>query len=194
MKTYVNLRDLLILCQYSLHKKKRTLSKMISELEDKPATNEVLEQLGELVKAKDGVEKKLTTSYSLGRDSVGSKRHSILPLYDGSSRGHFFRSTKKETVTIFKTLSDDDDDDDDDGDESTSGERCISNRNSSETGSSNGNNEDKYIGSSSKGKEIIKDTADVEFVAQRSGMDHRQFEGILWRRNLFKRRTLSSTN
>ncbi|KAM0945860.1 putative quinoprotein alcohol dehydrogenase-like superfamily [Dioscorea sansibarensis] len=176
--------------RYSLHKKKRKIGKMISELEEKPVTNEVLEHLGELVKAKEGVEKKLTTSYSLGRDSVGSKRWSILPLYDGSSRGHSFRSAKKETVTIFRTLSSDDEHED----ESTSGEGCISNRNSNETGRSNSSNEEKHIRSSSKGKEIIRDMPNVEYVAQGSGADHRQCEGILWRRKLFKRRTLSSTN
>jgi hypothetical protein len=97
--------------QRSLHIKKRALSKMISELElkaDKDATsNETLGELDEMVKAKEGVERKLYASYSLGRDKLGLKQgSSILPLYHDKYRSHSFHSSQKESITVFKTLSD----------------------------------------------------------------------------------------
>ncbi|XP_026663842.1 protein GAMETE EXPRESSED 3 isoform X1 [Phoenix dactylifera] len=94
----------------SLHSKRKMFSKMISELEKKAAedatTNEALDQLGEIVRAKEGVERKLSTSYSLGRDRIGSQRGSILPLYDGKTKSHSFHGSRKESVTIFNTISD----------------------------------------------------------------------------------------
>ncbi|XP_019707595.1 protein GAMETE EXPRESSED 3 isoform X4 [Elaeis guineensis] len=94
----------------SLHSKRKMLGKMISELEQKAAedatTNEALDQLGEIIRAKEGVERKLSTSYSLGRDRNGSKRGSILPLYDGKTKSHSFHGSRKESVTIFNTISD----------------------------------------------------------------------------------------
>ncbi|XP_073108714.1 protein GAMETE EXPRESSED 3 isoform X3 [Elaeis guineensis] len=96
--------------QRSLHSKRKMLGKMISELEQKAAedatTNEALDQLGEIIRAKEGVERKLSTSYSLGRDRNGSKRGSILPLYDGKTKSHSFHGSRKESVTIFNTISD----------------------------------------------------------------------------------------
>nr|CAD1823971.1 unnamed protein product [Ananas comosus var. bracteatus] len=95
----------------SLHIRRKTLNKIISELEQKAAEdatapNEALEQLGEIVKAKEGVERKLSTSYSLGRDRIGAKqRPTILPLYNGKAKSHSFHSTRTESVTIFNTLS-----------------------------------------------------------------------------------------
>ncbi|XP_073007687.1 protein GAMETE EXPRESSED 3 [Typha latifolia] len=94
----------------SLHSKRKTLNKMISKLElkakDDNTINEGLEQLGEIVKAKEGVERKLSTSYSLGRDRISSKQGSILPLYSGRTNSHSFHSSRKESVTIFNTFSD----------------------------------------------------------------------------------------
>uniref|UniRef100_K3XR67 Protein GAMETE EXPRESSED 3 n=1 Tax=Setaria italica TaxID=4555 RepID=K3XR67_SETIT len=95
----------------SLHIKKRALSKMISELEQKAAedatSNETLGELGEMVKAKEGVERKLYASYSLGRDKLGLKRSSsTLPLYHDKFRSHSFHSSQKESITVFNTLSD----------------------------------------------------------------------------------------
>ncbi|KAK3164718.1 hypothetical protein QOZ80_1AG0023670 [Eleusine coracana subsp. coracana] len=59
----------------SLHSKRRVLGKMISHLErsaiEDASSNETLERLGEMVKAKEGVERKLYKSYSLGRDRLG---------------------------------------------------------------------------------------------------------------------------
>lgn len=84
---------------------------MISELEEKAAeeatNDEALERLGEAVTAKEGVVRKLSTSYSLGRDRTGSRRGSILPLYDdGRKKSHSFHCTRRESVTIFNTYSD----------------------------------------------------------------------------------------
>lgn len=96
----------------SLHSKRRVLGKIISELEQKAAqdasSNETLEHLGEMVKAKECVERKLYTSYSLGRDVLGLRRgsSSILPLYNGKHKSHSFHGTQRESITIFNTLSD----------------------------------------------------------------------------------------
>ncbi|CAO2203951.1 unnamed protein product [Urochloa humidicola] len=95
----------------SLHLKKRALGKMISELEQKAAedatSNETLGKLGELVKAKEGVERKLCASYSLGKDKLGMNQGpSTLPLYHGEYKSHSFRSSQNESITVFNGLSD----------------------------------------------------------------------------------------
>ncbi|KAL6615542.1 hypothetical protein ACP70R_037812 [Stipagrostis hirtigluma subsp. patula] len=95
----------------SLHSKRRVLGKMIKELEQKAvedaSSHETLDQLGEMVKAKEGVERKLYTTYSLGRDSIGMRHgSSILPLYHGEYRSHSFHNSQDESVTIFNTFSD----------------------------------------------------------------------------------------
>ncbi|KAM0821449.1 hypothetical protein ACQ4PT_072205 [Festuca glaucescens] len=96
----------------SLHSKRRVLGKIISELEQKAAqdasSNETLEHLGEMVKAKECVERKLYTSYSLGRDVLGLRRgsSSILPLYNGKHKSHSFHGAQRESITIFNMLSD----------------------------------------------------------------------------------------
>ncbi|KAM0849970.1 hypothetical protein ACQ4PT_053378 [Festuca glaucescens] len=96
----------------SLHSKRRVLGNIISELEQKAAqdasSNETLEHLGEMVKAKECVERKLYTSYSLGRDVLGLRRgsSSILPLYNGKHKSHSFHGAQRESITIFNMLSD----------------------------------------------------------------------------------------
>jgi hypothetical protein len=97
--------------QRSLHNKRKVLGKMISNLEcravEDTSSNETLEQLGEMVKSKEGVERKLYASYSLGRDRLGLKQDpSILPLYHGKYKSHSFHSSQKESITIFNALSD----------------------------------------------------------------------------------------
>jgi hypothetical protein len=102
----------LVKIQRSLHSKRRVLGKIISELEQKAAqdasSNETLEHLGEMLKAKECVERKLYTSYSLGRDVLGLRRgsSSILPLYNGKHKSHSFHGAQRESITIFNTLSD----------------------------------------------------------------------------------------
>ncbi|CAL4962741.1 unnamed protein product [Urochloa decumbens] len=95
----------------SLHIKKRALDKMISELEQKAAqdatSNETLGELGEMVKAKEGVERKLYASYSLGKDKLSMNQgSSTLPLYHGEYKSHSFRCSQKESITVFNGLSD----------------------------------------------------------------------------------------
>ncbi|TVU03700.1 hypothetical protein EJB05_50765, partial [Eragrostis curvula] len=95
----------------SLHKKRIFFGKMISHLEQTAAedsdSNETLVRLGEMVKAKEGVEKKLYSSYSLGRDPLGLKQDSsVLPQYNGKYKSHSFHSSQKESITIFNTFSD----------------------------------------------------------------------------------------
>lgn len=100
--------------QRSLHNKKKELSKLITELEQKATeeatANETLEDLGQIVKQKEGVERKLYNSYSLGRDhTVSSSRvvQTILPLYNAKMKSHSFHNTRqKESITIFNTFSD----------------------------------------------------------------------------------------
>ncbi|XP_057951587.1 protein GAMETE EXPRESSED 3 [Malania oleifera] len=95
----------------SLQLKRKVFGRTITELEQKAAeeavSNEVLEELSNLVREKEGIEKKLSTTYSLGRDRAGGLRSkSLLPLYDGKSRSYSIQGSKKESVTIFHTLSD----------------------------------------------------------------------------------------
>lgn len=68
--------------------------------------NEMLEKLSDLVKQKQGIERKLSTTYSLGRDRTNSKSKSLLPLSDGKTRSYSFQGSRKESVTIFHALSD----------------------------------------------------------------------------------------
>jgi len=97
--------------QRSLQSKKRGLGKMISELEQQAAeddtSSETLGELGEMVKAKEGVERKLYASYSLGRDRLGLKQGSpILPLYHGKYKSHSFHSSPNESIHVFNIPSD----------------------------------------------------------------------------------------
>ncbi|KAL4652183.1 hypothetical protein ACB092_01G215000 [Castanea dentata] len=94
----------------SLQLKKKVFDRTITELEQKAAeqavANEVFEKLGAMVREREGIERKLSTTYSLGRDRAGSQSKSMLPLYDGKTRSYSFLGAKKESVTVFQTLSD----------------------------------------------------------------------------------------
>lgn len=68
--------------------------------------------LGDLVREREVIKRKLLTTYSLGRDKAESKssEKSLLPLYsvDGKrSKSLSLRGLTKERATIFHTLSDD---------------------------------------------------------------------------------------
>eukprot|EP00257_Ricinus_communis_P019844 XP_015578943.1 protein GAMETE EXPRESSED 3 [Ricinus communis] len=94
----------------SLQRQKKELSRTITELEQKAAEeavgNQAMEELGDLVRERQGIERKLSTTYSLGRDGARLQSNSILPVYDGKTRSYSFQSAKKESFTIFHTLSD----------------------------------------------------------------------------------------
>ncbi|KAI3907666.1 hypothetical protein MKW98_016310 [Papaver atlanticum] len=73
----------------SLWMKKKVFDRAITALEQKAAaaeeasTREEMEMLGDLVKERDVIERKLSTTYSLGRDKCNkSISKSLLPLYD----------------------------------------------------------------------------------------------------------------
>ncbi|KAJ0043908.1 hypothetical protein Pint_18837 [Pistacia integerrima] len=97
--------------QRSLQLKKKAFDRTITELEQKAAeeavSGEVIEKLSSLVQERKGVERKLSTTYSLGRDTAGSGSKSLLPVYDAKTRSYSFQGPKKESVTIFHTLSTD---------------------------------------------------------------------------------------
>ncbi|KAK9924758.1 hypothetical protein M0R45_033111 [Rubus argutus] len=95
----------------SLRLKKKAFDRTITELEQEAANetvanDEALEKLGSLLQEREGIERKLSTTYSLGRDGVTSRSKSLLPLYDGKTRSYYFQGAKKESVTVFHTLSD----------------------------------------------------------------------------------------
>ncbi|KAK4416292.1 protein GAMETE EXPRESSED 3 [Sesamum alatum] len=93
----------------SLRSQKKAFDRMITELEQKASeeavANEVLEKLSDLVKEREDIKRKLSTTYSLGRDGEKSRSKSLLPLCDGKTRSHSFQGSKNESVTIFHTLS-----------------------------------------------------------------------------------------
>lgn len=96
--------------QRSLRLQKKVFDRSIKELQQKAAeesiANEVLEKLGNLVKERENIQRKLSTSYSVGRDEVGSHSPSLLPLSDRKTRSFSFQGAKKENVTLFHTVSD----------------------------------------------------------------------------------------
>ncbi|XP_021888000.1 protein GAMETE EXPRESSED 3 isoform X3 [Carica papaya] len=95
----------------SLQLKKKAFDRTITELQQKAAeeaaASEVIEALGNLVREREGVQRKLSSKYSLGGDRAGSQSKSLLPpLYGSKTRSYSFQAAKKEsTVTIFHTLS-----------------------------------------------------------------------------------------
>ena len=96
--------------QRSLQLRKKVFDRTITELEQKAAeeavANEVFEKLGDMVREREGIERKLSTTYSLGRDRASSQSKSMLPLYDVKTRSYSFLGAKKESVKVFHTLSD----------------------------------------------------------------------------------------
>ncbi|CAH9139159.1 unnamed protein product [Cuscuta epithymum] len=95
----------------SLRLQKKAYDRTISELEQKAAKeavrHEMIEQLGDLMKEREGIERKLSTTYSFGRDETtimrGSK--SLLPLSDRTTRSYSFQDGNKESITLFHTGS-----------------------------------------------------------------------------------------
>ncbi|KAE8729744.1 hypothetical protein F3Y22_tig00003398pilonHSYRG00041 [Hibiscus syriacus] len=80
---------------------------MIIELEQmatlEAVANEVtMEEVGELLRGRQGIERKLSTTYSLGRDEIVSNLKSV-PLYSG--RTEAILSTWQRKYYIFHTFS-----------------------------------------------------------------------------------------
>lgn len=103
----------------SLRLQKKIFDRTITELEKKAAegssTNEMLEKLGDLVKEREDIERKLLTTYSLGRDAKSTESKSLIPLSVKKTQSFSIRSGQKDDVTISHTISD------------TSSEECSSN-------------------------------------------------------------------
>ncbi|KAE8673892.1 putative Serine-threonine protein kinase, plant-type [Hibiscus syriacus] len=94
----------------SLQLKRKAIDRTITELEQKATAAGVtkeatMEELGELVQKRQGITRKLSTSYSLGRDETVSNLKSVLPLYSGGTRSCSFQRAKEGSFTIFQTLS-----------------------------------------------------------------------------------------
>ena len=68
--------------------------------------NEVYQKLGDVVRKKENIERKLSTTYSLGRDRTNSKSKSMLPLQIGKTKSYSFQGTKKQKLKMFEILSD----------------------------------------------------------------------------------------
>ncbi|KAK7273195.1 hypothetical protein RIF29_14244 [Crotalaria pallida] len=94
----------------SLQLKKKAFDRTITELERKASEetvdDKVFEKLGDIVRERECVERKLSTTYSLGRDSARSQSKSLLPLHKGKTKACSFKGAKKESVAIFHTPSD----------------------------------------------------------------------------------------
>ncbi|KAK7271775.1 hypothetical protein RJT34_27949 [Clitoria ternatea] len=79
----------------SLQLKKKALDRTIAELEQEAAedavNNEVFEKLGDIVRERECIQRKLSTSYSLGRDRPDSQPRSMLPVYMGKTKSYSFQ-------------------------------------------------------------------------------------------------------
>ncbi|GMH20683.1 hypothetical protein Nepgr_022524 [Nepenthes gracilis] len=96
----------------SLWLKKKEFDRTITELEQKASeeatTSDVIEKLSDVLREREGIERKLCTTYSLGRDHRNLLSKSLLPLYDEKTKtkSKSLQGSKKESVTIFHTFSD----------------------------------------------------------------------------------------
>ncbi|XP_025624585.2 protein GAMETE EXPRESSED 3 isoform X2 [Arachis hypogaea] len=94
----------------SLQLKKKALDRTITELERKAAEEaadrEVLDKLVDMSKEREGIQRKLSTTYSLGRDKSDSHARSILPLQKGKTKSYSFQGTRGKNLTMFHTMSD----------------------------------------------------------------------------------------
>ncbi|XP_051118946.1 protein GAMETE EXPRESSED 3 isoform X3 [Andrographis paniculata] len=77
----------------SLQSQEKALDHMITELQRKASedANGVLETLSDLVRGREDIRRRLSTTYSLGRDTNETHPNSksrLLPLYEGTSQSH----------------------------------------------------------------------------------------------------------
>ncbi|KAM6598864.1 hypothetical protein CsatA_018473 [Cannabis sativa] len=203
----------------SLQLKKKSFDRSITELQTKAAeeavannnnNNEVHEKLGDLVREREGIERKLSTTYSLGRDKnsswSNSNSKSLLPLYDyGKTRSSSFEGSKKERVTMFQTLSD------------TTSPSTTDGSDGEDEETSSDLHEDEYFENMTKGKgkvlvdenECSSDEDEDEDDDDDDGVLERQLwrspskpasSSLVWNKNgsgslsLKRRKALSSTN
>ncbi|KAL7614502.1 hypothetical protein Lser_V15G07558 [Lactuca serriola] len=98
----------------SLRIQKKVFDRTITELQKKAASNEEIEQLGDLVREREDIERKLSTTYSLGKDTTTQESKSLIPLSDKKSGSLSFKSgrRKESMATISNSSSEDDSDDD----------------------------------------------------------------------------------
>lgn len=88
------------------------MDRTITELEKKAAEeavdqHEVFEKLGDVVRKRECIERKLSTTYSLGRDRTDSQPKPNLPsYYMGKAKSYSFQGAKKQKLPMFHTLSD----------------------------------------------------------------------------------------
>lgn len=96
--------------QRLLHRKRREIDRTITSLQNESTADEfAVDKIGDLVQERENVKRKLSSTYSLGRDIDESKsksKDSVLPLYGGGSRSFSYRSRENESITIFQTPSD----------------------------------------------------------------------------------------
>ncbi|WVY99786.1 hypothetical protein V8G54_025856 [Vigna mungo] len=110
----------------SLQLKKKALDRTITELEQKAAeetamNSEVFEKLGDTVREREHIERKLSSSYSLGRDRTGSQPKPMLPVHQmGRRKSYSFEDAKQKMVTELPPLSDTSS-----GESSTEEEACM---------------------------------------------------------------------
>ncbi|CAA7018157.1 unnamed protein product [Microthlaspi erraticum] len=90
-----------------LHRKRREIDRTITRLQSESTAHEFsVDKIGDLVQEREIVKRKLSSTYSLGRDTDESKsksKDSVLPLYGGGSRSFPFRNRENESITIFQT-------------------------------------------------------------------------------------------
>ncbi|XP_061359755.1 protein GAMETE EXPRESSED 3 [Gastrolobium bilobum] len=94
----------------SLQLQKKALDRTITELdqkaEEEAVDNEVFEKVGDIVRKRESIERKLSTTYSLGRDRSDSQPKPMLPLHMGKTKSYSFQGAKLQKLTMFHTLSD----------------------------------------------------------------------------------------
>ncbi|XP_010456548.1 PREDICTED: protein GAMETE EXPRESSED 3-like [Camelina sativa] len=156
-----------------LHRKRREIDRTVSKLQNESTADEfTVDQIGELVQERENVKRKLSSTYSLGRDIEASKSKSkdyVLPLYGGGSRSFSFRNRENESITIFQTPNDessseeshrdqqynDDDAADDEHDEDNSDHKQKGKLLAHSEGSSNDGDDDESYGIASGRKRSI---------------------------------------
>ncbi|EOA20187.1 hypothetical protein CARUB_v10000483mg, partial [Capsella rubella] len=112
-----------------LHRKKREIDKSITKLQNESKADEfMVDQIGDLVQERENVNRKLCSTYSLGRDIDESKSKSkdyVLPLYGGGSRSFSFRNRENESVTILQTPHDESSEEESHRDQQYSGDDDV---------------------------------------------------------------------